>query len=167
MSIRTTIWTNPSVRRLAGDDDPFAVITRQAQALAIRAMDEGWSGPPFDPIALALAHLLSQRSERFLVQGWLRMGFPAECASPGSHITFRIDCRSPPQSHSLHNTSGDGHTVSAARTPFWTILANDFAVRSLRPSRIHRRPRLSAPVSRCASASWLATSGFSHQARLT
>jgi len=47
------IWTNPSVLRFAGEDEPVAKIERAARELALRAMDEGWAGPPFDPLALA------------------------------------------------------------------------------------------------------------------
>lgn len=46
-------WTHSSVLALAGQDDPVEVITARARALVVEAMDEGWSGPPFDPIALA------------------------------------------------------------------------------------------------------------------
>jgi O-acetyl-ADP-ribose deacetylase (regulator of RNase III) len=48
-----TRWTNPSVRALAGDHDPVAVVTARAREVVLQAMDKGWSGPPFDPIALA------------------------------------------------------------------------------------------------------------------
>lgn len=47
------IWTNPSVLRFADGDEPVAKIERAARELALRAMDEGWAGPPFDPLALA------------------------------------------------------------------------------------------------------------------
>lgn len=46
-------WTNPSVLRLARDSDPVQVISDRARALARRAMDLGWNGPPYDPLALA------------------------------------------------------------------------------------------------------------------
>lgn len=46
-------WTNKSVLRLAGAEDPIAVIERRARELALRARDSGWSGPPFDPIMIA------------------------------------------------------------------------------------------------------------------
>jgi Zn-dependent peptidase ImmA (M78 family) len=46
-------WTNKSVLRLAGAEDPIAVIERRARELALRARDAGWSGPPFDPIMIA------------------------------------------------------------------------------------------------------------------
>lgn len=46
-------WTNPSVKLLAGGRDPIEAITTRARNLVISAIDQGWSGPPFDPIALA------------------------------------------------------------------------------------------------------------------
>lgn len=48
-----TQWTNPSVLALAEGHDPIAVVTARARAIALDAMDRGWAGPPFDPIALA------------------------------------------------------------------------------------------------------------------
>lgn len=46
-------WTNPSVRAMAEDRDPVEVITLRARQLVLQALDEGWTGPPFDPITLA------------------------------------------------------------------------------------------------------------------
>lgn len=46
-------WTNTSVLRLAGGDDPVAVIERKARELVLKARDSGWDGPPFNPIAIA------------------------------------------------------------------------------------------------------------------
>src|SRR5205809_3784720 len=46
-------WTNPSVKALAGDADPINKISEKTQNLVLRAMDEGWEGPPFDPFWLA------------------------------------------------------------------------------------------------------------------
>lgn len=48
-----TRWTHPSVRALAGSRDPVAVVTERARSIALEAIDRGWGGPPFDPIALA------------------------------------------------------------------------------------------------------------------
>jgi O-acetyl-ADP-ribose deacetylase (regulator of RNase III) len=50
---KTGRWSHESVSSLAGDRDPVAVITELARDLVMRAMDAGWSGPPFDPISLA------------------------------------------------------------------------------------------------------------------
>ena len=46
-------WTNRSVVAFAGGQDPVARIEAKARTLALNAMDEGWTGPPFDPLALA------------------------------------------------------------------------------------------------------------------
>ena len=46
-------WTHPSVVNLARGRDPVQVITELARGLVTRAYDQGWSGPPFDPFALA------------------------------------------------------------------------------------------------------------------
>ena len=47
-------WTNPSVLALThGQHDPVAVIIEKARALILNAVENGWSGPPFDPFVLA------------------------------------------------------------------------------------------------------------------
>lgn len=58
-------WTHPSVVRLAGGEDPIEVIIRRARTIVLEAMDEGWSGPPFDPIELAdrLGILVAARAD--------------------------------------------------------------------------------------------------------
>lgn len=51
-------WTHPSVVRFAAGRDPVQAIRQRAQEVVVQAMDAGWSGPPFDPLALAkLLHL--------------------------------------------------------------------------------------------------------------
>src|SRR5216684_423513 len=46
-------WKNSSVLKFAGARDPIKAITEKAQDVVFKAMEEGWNGPPFDPIALA------------------------------------------------------------------------------------------------------------------
>lgn len=46
-------WTNRSVLKLAGNEDPIAAVARRARELALRARDQGWRGPPFNPVAIA------------------------------------------------------------------------------------------------------------------
>lgn len=46
-------WTNNSVLGLARDQDPVVVIERMARELVLRARDQGWQGPPFNPVAIA------------------------------------------------------------------------------------------------------------------
>jgi O-acetyl-ADP-ribose deacetylase (regulator of RNase III) len=53
-------WTNPSVKMLAGDNDPVRTITDRAREVVLMAIDKGWAGPPFDP--LALGDLLNLRT---------------------------------------------------------------------------------------------------------
>lgn len=48
-----TRWTNDSVLRFAGDEDPVAAITEHARTVVAQAMDAGWVGPPFDPLGVA------------------------------------------------------------------------------------------------------------------
>jgi O-acetyl-ADP-ribose deacetylase (regulator of RNase III) len=46
-------WTNPSVLALSPDGDPVAMIEKLARRVVLQAMDQGWSGPPFNPVRLA------------------------------------------------------------------------------------------------------------------
>jgi O-acetyl-ADP-ribose deacetylase (regulator of RNase III) len=46
-------WTNSSVLNLAGDSDPVQVLTAKVRNLIFSAFESGWSGPPYDPFALA------------------------------------------------------------------------------------------------------------------
>lgn len=47
-----TFWTNRSVLALGGKDAD-QIVTERAQQIALQAMSEGWSGPPYDPFELA------------------------------------------------------------------------------------------------------------------
>jgi O-acetyl-ADP-ribose deacetylase (regulator of RNase III) len=46
-------WTNSSVLALARDSDPVQVLTAKVRDLIFHAFESGWSGPPYDPFALA------------------------------------------------------------------------------------------------------------------
>jgi hypothetical protein len=46
-------WTNQSVVRFAGNEDPIALIERKARDLVLNARDAGWQGPPFNPLVIA------------------------------------------------------------------------------------------------------------------
>lgn len=46
-------WTNESVARLSGENDPVDEVRRRVRKIVFDAIDDGWSGPPFDPVALA------------------------------------------------------------------------------------------------------------------
>ncbi len=51
-------WKNHSVIMFASGDDPVAKILQEASRAALKAMEHGWSGPPFDPFLLAeLMHI--------------------------------------------------------------------------------------------------------------
>src|SRR5690242_10722109 len=47
------VWSNRSVLAFAAGHDPVAMMEAKARELALKAMDDGWAGPPFDPLALA------------------------------------------------------------------------------------------------------------------
>jgi Zn-dependent peptidase ImmA (M78 family) len=46
-------WNNPSVLAFARGRDPIEAILEKTREVTTRAMDEGWVGPPFDPLQLA------------------------------------------------------------------------------------------------------------------
>jgi hypothetical protein len=46
-------WTHRSVMLLAGKHDPIDVITERAREMVLEALENGWSGPPYDPFLLA------------------------------------------------------------------------------------------------------------------
>jgi hypothetical protein len=46
-------WTNPSVKAFAEGSDPVSRILSEARGRVFSAMEQGWSGPPFDPLKLA------------------------------------------------------------------------------------------------------------------
>lgn len=49
-------WKHPSVKKLlkvSNSENPVKIITDKARDLALSAFNEGWSGPPYDPIELA------------------------------------------------------------------------------------------------------------------
>jgi len=46
-------WTNPSVKKLAGNAEPTSAIIKWTRKILIKAMDDGWHGPPFDVFSLA------------------------------------------------------------------------------------------------------------------
>src|SRR5690242_6128973 len=49
---RETRWTNKSVLTL-GDRDPIAEVVSLARGAVLKAIEEGWSGPPYNPFSLA------------------------------------------------------------------------------------------------------------------
>jgi O-acetyl-ADP-ribose deacetylase (regulator of RNase III) len=61
---KQTFWTNLSVLKFAEGDDPVVAILNRAQGVVLEAMEQGWTGPPFDPFKLAhFRHLAVMPSE--------------------------------------------------------------------------------------------------------
>jgi O-acetyl-ADP-ribose deacetylase (regulator of RNase III) len=46
-------WTNPSVKAFAKNADPFKAIENAARELVLKARENGWEGPPFNPLRIA------------------------------------------------------------------------------------------------------------------
>jgi hypothetical protein len=51
--MKSSFWTHPSVLALAKGRDPVEAALSRAQEIVFEAIEEGWSGPPFDPFELA------------------------------------------------------------------------------------------------------------------
>ena len=51
--MRARSWSSPSVKGMAGSEDPIAAVTARARRMVVKAMDDGWSGPPYEPARLA------------------------------------------------------------------------------------------------------------------
>lgn len=47
------IWTNTSVKAFAGNADPIEAIKTASRQLVLKAREQGWEGPPFNPLHLA------------------------------------------------------------------------------------------------------------------
>jgi hypothetical protein len=47
------LWTNKSVLEFADSADPILLIEAKARELVLKARDAGWSGPPYNPLAIA------------------------------------------------------------------------------------------------------------------
>ncbi len=52
-SIDAIRWTNSSVLKLRGAEDPVESILERVRRQVFAAMERGWSGPPYDPFELA------------------------------------------------------------------------------------------------------------------
>lgn len=53
MAVKRVFWTNRSVLKFAGDGDPISMIEAKARELVLKARDAGWTGPPYNPLAIA------------------------------------------------------------------------------------------------------------------
>jgi Zn-dependent peptidase ImmA (M78 family)/O-acetyl-ADP-ribose deacetylase (regulator of RNase III) len=70
-SARATQWTNRSVVRFAeGEDDPVELIERKARGLVLRARDQGWEGPPFNPLAIAKLLKIPVEANADVIDAW-------------------------------------------------------------------------------------------------
>ena len=51
--MKTHKWTHPSVLKIAKKGDPERVILDLARKIVLDSFQDGWSGPPYDPLLLA------------------------------------------------------------------------------------------------------------------
>lgn len=53
MPPKPIVWTNKSVLEFAGEANPIELVEAKARELVLKARDAGWSGPPYNPLAIA------------------------------------------------------------------------------------------------------------------
>ncbi|MDD9979806.1 MAG: ImmA/IrrE family metallo-endopeptidase [Gammaproteobacteria bacterium] len=90
-----TGWTNASVVNFAAGADPIAKMEQEARQAVLCAVDEGWQGPPFDPIELARIMGISVRPNAALADArvfWAGDGFQIEYNPhrPRGRVNFSI-----------------------------------------------------------------------------
>ena len=84
MAESATTWTNASVVGFAAGADPVAKMEERARQAVLDAVDEGWRGPPFDPIELARIMDISVRPNAALADArvfWADDGYEIEYLS--------------------------------------------------------------------------------------
>jgi Zn-dependent peptidase ImmA (M78 family)/O-acetyl-ADP-ribose deacetylase (regulator of RNase III) len=139
----TTInWTNPSVKALAGDADPIREISDRTRKVVLDAIDDGWEGPPFDPMWLAkhLGISLMPRDDildsRILSKGSGQRVLEYNPNQPHSRIRFSLaheiaHTMFPDFSHTIKHRNGP-----SARPDDWQVelLCNISAAEILMPA---------------------------------
>ena len=90
-----TGWTNPSVVDFAGGGDPVEKMEDVARQVVLEAVDQGWRGPPFDPIELANIRGIPVRPNAALADArvfWADDGFEIEYNPhrPRGRVNFSI-----------------------------------------------------------------------------
>ena len=90
-----TGWTNASVVDFAAGADPIEKMEEEAREAVLNAVDQGWQGPPFDPIELAKILGISVRPNAALADArvfWAGDGFEIEYNPhrPRGRVNFSI-----------------------------------------------------------------------------
>ena len=90
-----TVWTNASVAEFAGGADPVEKMEEKARQAVLDAVDQGWAGPPFDPIELANIMGISVQPNAALADArvfWGEDGFEIEYNPhrPRGRVNFSI-----------------------------------------------------------------------------
>ena len=90
-----TGWTNASVVDFAGGADPVEKMGERARQAVLEAVDQGWDGPPFDPIELANIRGIPVRPNAALADArvfWTDDGYEIEYNPhrPRGRVNFSI-----------------------------------------------------------------------------
>ena len=62
MASRAFNWTNSSVLQFSANENPVKKMEQVARAFVLKAMEQGWKGPPFDPVELASINRIRVRA---------------------------------------------------------------------------------------------------------
>ncbi len=114
-------WSHPSVLALAGDSDPLDIVVSAARELVYRALERGWTGPPFDPVVLAELHHV----DVYPGQG----AFDAALTGTGRRPTIEYN----PEQSPARIRNSVAHEIAHTLFP-------DFAERMRHRSGPHQRP---------------------------
>ena len=90
-----TRWTHESVVGFAAGGDPIEKMETAARQAVLAAVDEGWRGPPFDPIELAKIRGIAVRPNAAVADArvfWVKEGFEIEYNPhrPRGRVNFSI-----------------------------------------------------------------------------
>ena len=90
-----TGWTNASVVDFGGGTDPVEKMEEEARQAVLEAVDQGWDGPPFDPIELANIRGIPVRPNAALADArvfWADDGYEIEYNPhrPRGRVNFSI-----------------------------------------------------------------------------
>ena len=95
MAISNIKWSDESVLRFAAGDDPIEKMERMARQAVLGALEQGWDGPPFDPIELARIRRIGVRPNAALADArvfWVKEQFQIEYNPhrPRGRVNFSI-----------------------------------------------------------------------------
>lgn len=124
-------WRSPSVKKMAGHEDPIAAVMSKARQMVVKAMDEDWSGPPYEPARLAERLGMAVRQNEDVADARLVPGGGGGKATieynpnrPQTRIRFSI-------AHEIAHTLFPDHAEKIRNRSYDTALNTDQEVETL------------------------------------